>query len=213
MFWFSWNRLSGSHLPLQRDQPLVLLRAVGRAQARDALVRLDEVRERRADSVTRSSPPRTRAPRRCCGRPRPGPSTSTGRSRPTARRASLSAIALLSSVCPTAPPIGARISWPNGAGSFSACSTTDVDRLVGQLVQPVDLEVLAHAVRVAGVEHLLQRDVRHRLHHVDDGIGRLAQRPRSRLLAVLDRPDVAEHDAHRRLARAAPRERTPRAGR
>ena len=98
-------------------------------------------------------------------------------------------------------PSAPRISWPNGAGSFSACSTIDVDRLVGQLAQPVDLEVLADAVRVAGVEHLLQRRVGHRLDHVDDRVGA----PRAAAAAPPRPPRAARRSSRRCPPPACPR--------
>ena len=77
------------------------------------------------------------------GRPRPDPSTSTGRSRPTARRAR-SAPSRSPSVRLTAPPMGRQDQLPERSRQLLRLLDDLVDRLVGQLVHPVDLEVLAH---------------------------------------------------------------------
>ena len=100
---------------------------------------------------------------------------------------------LLESVRATAPPIGARISCPKGAGRFSACSTIRSIVSSESSLSQSTLKYSRMPSRVPGVEHLLHRGVGHRLDDVDQRVGRLAQL-RGSLLAVLDRPDVDEHE-------------------
>ena len=62
-----------------------------------------------------------------------------------------------------APPPGMRMIWVSGETGCVAVATEHVDRLVGQLGEEVGRPVVLHALRVAGVEQLLHRRVRHRL--------------------------------------------------
>lgn len=87
-----------------------------------------------------------------------------------------------------------------------------VDGLVRQGGKEVGGPVVLRLLAVAGVEHLLQRDVGHGLHHVEGRGAELQQGPHH-LAALVDGADVAEHFGQDRIpAHRLGHELLPRSG-
>ena len=80
--------------------------------------------------------------------------------------------------------------WLIGDGHSSKALDQRANRIVGQVGQELRLPVVESALREGGIEHPVQRRVRHRPHRIQHGRTERLERPEGRL-ALLERAAVA----------------------